>query len=301
MLSSRWFLEFTTDSEAALHSIEEVLYTAQTQFQRLEILRLGLYGKALILDGKMQSAQSDEFIYHESLVHPALITKGDPRRVLIAGGGEGATIREVLRYPSIESVIMVDLDREVVEACKDLLPEWHEGAFDDPRVKVVYDDARSYIEGIREPYDIIILDLPEPMEEGPAIMLYTEEFYRSVYEHLRPDGIMVTQATTIAPHNLNSYRIIFNTISQVFSVVRGYYTFVPSFYAPWGFVLASKGADPRGLMNDTLRKRISNISGELRYYNEEIHRGMFSLPGYLKRALEEEDRVNRDSSPISFY
>jgi spermidine synthase len=301
MLNSKWFLEFTTESEAALHSIEEVLYTSQTQYQRLEILRLGRYGKALVLDGKMQSAQSDEFIYHESLVHPALITHGEPRRVLIAGGGEGATIREILRYPTVESVIMVDLDEEVVEACKRLLPEWHEGTFDDPRVEIVYEDARAFIENSTDPYDIIILDLPEPMEEGPAIMLYTEEFYKSVSEHLSRKGIMVTQATTIAPHNLNSYKIIFNTISQVFPVVRGYHTFVPSFYAPWGFVLASKASDPKSLTYDELKERISKLNTSLGFYNEETHHGMFALPGYLRKALDEEKRVNRDSSPISFY
>ncbi|GBE00817.1 spermidine synthase [bacterium BMS3Bbin06] len=301
MLGSRWFLEFTTDKEASLHYIEEILYSSQTTYQRLEIMRLGSYGKALILDGKLQSTESDEFIYHEALVHPSLITHGSPKKVLIAGGGEGATIREVLRHTSIECVYMIDLDGEVVEACKVHLPEWHQGTFDDGRVKVLYEDARKFIADSDELFDIIILDLPEPMEAGPAILLYTSEFYREVFEHLTPQGVMVTQATTTSINNFNAYTIIFNTIRQVFHLVRAYWTSVPSFYVPWGFIMASKDIDPAGLSQSDIRERIARLQSPLRYYNPGIHAGMLALPEYLKEGLKKEDRVNRDGNPLSFY
>ncbi len=301
MLDSRWFLEFTTEKEANLHSLEEVIHASQTKYQRLEILRIGSYGKSLILDGKMQSAEVDEFIYHEALVHPALITHGAPRSVLIAGGGEGATIREILRYPEIESVYMVDLDEEVVEACKKHMPEWHEGCFDDERVHVFYEDARGFIANSERKFDVIILDLPEPMEAGPAIMLYTQEFYRTVAEHLTDGGLMVTQATTIAPHNMNAFTIIHNTVSQIFSNVRGYWASVPSFYTPWGFVIASQSKDPKALTQEQIKERLDSLKSPLRFYNPEMHQGMFALPQYLKEALQRETRVNTDAEPISFY
>jgi len=300
MQHSKWFLEFTTGEEGSLHNIEQVLYSSMTEYQRLEILALGSYGKCLVLDGKIQSTQADEFIYHESLVHPALITTDAPASVLIAGGGEGATIREVLRHPGIEKVSLVDLDKEVVEACKEHLPEWHRGVFDDPRVEVVFDDARKYIENSDAKYDLIILDLPEPFEGGPAPLLYTREFYQAIADHLTESGAMVTQATSVAVHNCASFLIIHNTIRQVFPVVRPYSANVPSFYSPWGFVYASKRTDPLSLPSGELEKRIGRIEG-LRFYDHEVHAGMFALPRFLKEALAAEERVNTDADPISFY
>ncbi len=301
MLNSRWFLEITSDTEVNMHALEEVIYSSRTKYQKLEILRLGRFGKSLILDGKMQSAEADEFIYHECLVHPVLLAHGDPRNVLIAGGGEGATIREVLRWPTVEKVYMVDLDREVVEVCKQYMPEWHKGAFNDSRVKVFYEDARKFIAEASEKFDVIILDLPEPMEAGPAIMLYTEEFYKEVANHLAPGGVMVTQATTVSIINCDAFAIIYKTISEVFKIVRPYWTAVPSFYTPWGFVFASDGKDPKGLDTREIKERLTKIDGSLKFYNPEIHLALFAIPEYLKDILEKETRVNRDSSPISFY
>ncbi len=301
MLGSRWFLEFTTESEASLHQLEEVIYTCQTRYQSLEILRLGSYGKTLVLDGKMQSCEADEFIYHEALVHPALITHGAPRKILIAGGGEGATVREVLRYPTVESVCMVDLDEEVVNASRRYLKEWHQGCFDDQRVRVYHEDARRFIAEREEVFDAVILDLPEPAEEGPAIMLYTVEFYRMVSERLAPEGVMVTQATTVSVNNLGAFTMIHNTLGRVFPKVIGYWTSVPSFYVPWGFIYASRTRDPLSVDADELERRLGGLKGRLRFYSPEVHRGMFALPRYLREAIGREKRVNSDSNPLSFY
>jgi spermidine synthase len=301
MLSSRWFLEFTTDEEASLHSLKETLHSSQSHYQRIEILRLGSYGKCLVLDGKLQSTELDEFIYHETLVHPALLTQDEPEKILIAGGGEGATIREVLRYPTVESVYMIDLDEEVVQACKLHLKEWHQGCYDDPRVKVIFEDARRFIVESDEMFDAVILDLPEPMDGGPAIKLYTREFYRHVSERLKPGGVMVTQATTISVNNFNAFNIIHNTLKNVFSTVRGYWTSVPSFYVPWGFIFASNTKDPLKLSREKLESRLKSLGGSLRFYNPEIHFGMFALPQYLKDGIDGEKRVNTDDNPLSFY
>ncbi len=290
----RWFLEVASDSEINMHALDEVLHSSKSEYQKVEIFRLGKFGKALILDGKMQSAEVDEFIYHECLVHPVLLSHGSPKKVLIAGGGEGATIREVLRWPTVEKVYMVDLDEEVVNACKRLMPEWHRGAFEDGRVKVIYDDARRFIRTSKERFDAIILDLPEPMEEGPAILLYTEEFYREVGEHLEEGGVMVTQATTVSVVNFRAFSIISNTIREVFKIVRPYWTSVPSFYQPWGFVFASQQKDPKALQLEEIEEKLSGLKGQLRFYSSEIHYALFALPEYIKEAIQKEKAINRD-------
>jgi spermidine synthase len=131
--SNKWFIEYTSPDEGHIHGIKMIHYASQTKYQKMEIMDSGSYGRCLVLDGKMQSTVTDEFIYHEGLVHPAMLTHPNPKRVFIVGGGEGATLREVLRHKSVEYCMMVDIDQEVVEKSKELLPEWHQGAFDDPR------------------------------------------------------------------------------------------------------------------------------------------------------------------------
>ncbi len=196
---------------------------------------------------------------------------------------------------------MVDLDEEVVEACKKYMPEWHENTFEDPRVSLFFDDARQFIRKSPERFDAIILDLPEPFEAGPAIKLYTVEFYQEVSEHLNEDGVVVTQATSVSVTNYRAYQCIARTMKEVFPVVRPYWTSIPSFYQPWGFVFASSGPDPLRMPEEEIRARLSALKGGLRFYNPEIHRAMLALPEFLKRAIQEADEINTDSSPISFY
>lgn len=300
MLNAKWFLELTTDYEGSLHQIVDILHSSRTEFQTLEILRLASYGKCLVLDGKIQSSEADEFIYHESLVHAALVSMASPSTILIAGGGEGATIREVLKHPTVEEVVLVDLDPAVVGTCRKYLPEWHAGAFDDHRLNVVFDDARQYIDCSDKKFDLIVLDLPEPFDGGPAPLLYTREFYDIIRAHLTEDGAMVTQATSTAVNNCSSFLIIANTIKEVFSIVRPYSTNVPSFFSPWGFIFASQKSDPLAVQSDELQKRVSHLKG-LRFYDTETHKAMFVLPKFLREALDRDTRINTDKNPLSFY
>lgn len=300
MLNSKWFLEQTTEDEGTLHSIKDILYAGSSQYQRIDIIKTGSYGKCLVLDGKIQSSEADEFIYHEAIVHPALLLLNSPQRILIAGGGEGAVAREVLKHPSVSDVALVDLDKFAVKVCKKYLPEWHNGAFDDKRVKVFFEDARKFIEKSCN-FDVVIIDLPEPSEGGPAFMLYTIEFYKNVYNCLKEDGVMVTQATSVAVNNLKVFTAITNTLRHVFPIVRPYSVNIPSFSSPWGFVLASKKNDPANLTKEDIQKRLAGLMDGLKFYDYETHLGMFSLPKYLRDAIEREEFVIEDSSPLSFY
>jgi spermidine synthase len=285
-----------------MHGIDTVVFSKQTQFQQVEILDTKSYGRCLVLDGKMQSSETDEFIYHEALVHPAMLTHPNPEKVFIVGGGEGATLREILRHNTVRKVLMVDIDQEVVESCKLHLPQWHQGAFDDPRAEVRYLDARKYLEETDEIYDIIIIDISEPVEEGPAYLLYTREFYQLVMERLGPAGMISLQAGTTAASNLLNFSAIYQTLKSVFPIVSPYHAAIPSFGLPWGFALASKQADPRVLDPREIDRRIAGkVKGELRFYDGETHLGQFNLPKQVRLQMQKQERIIEDNYPLFTY
>nr|WP_252901710.1 polyamine aminopropyltransferase [Vulcanisaeta sp. JCM 14467] len=261
-----WFIEFNTPFSYHVRGIRRVLYSGVTKYQRVAIVEFEDLGKALVLDGKIQSSLYDEFVYHESLVHPAMITHPNPRRVLILGGGEGATAREVLRHKSVEEVVMVDIDDEVIRLVKEYLPEMSQGAFNNPRLRLVLQDGRKFLEESRDKYDVIILDLTDPLEGGPSYLLYTVEFYSIVRDRLSDDGIMVTQATSTS-YSLRTFATIYRTIASVFPITRAYQVYMHSFDSTWGFVIGSKRYDPTALTPDEVNSRIrERIGGGLRFY-----------------------------------
>lgn len=297
--SYKWFLDSLSPVEGHMHGIDTIIYTKQTAYQKVEIIDTFSYGRCLILDGKMQSSEADEFIYHEALVHPAMLTHPNPKKVFVVGGGEGATVREILRYSSVERVVMVDIDQEVVESCREHLPSWHAGAFDDPRTVLAYQDARLWLEETRETYDIIIIDISEPVEEGPAYLLYTKEFYALVTERLSPDGIISLQAGTTSAKNLLNFTSVYQTLKQSFPVVSGYQACIPSFGLPWGFALASKQFDPQALDIKEVNQRIADrVTGDLLYYDGETHQGQFLLPKHVRREMALQDRIIEDNHPL---
>jgi spermidine synthase len=300
--SYKWFLDHLSPFEGHMHGIDTIVFSKQTQFQQIEILDTKSYGRCLVLDGKMQSSEVDEFIYHEALVHPAMLTHPKPEKVFIVGGGEGATLREILRHNTVRHVLMVDIDQEVVESCKLHLPQWHQGAFEDPRTEVRYLDARKYLEETDEVYDIVIIDISEPVEEGPAYLLYTREFYQLLMERLSRDGIISLQAGTTSASNLLNFSAVYQTLKTVFPVVSPYQASVPSFGLPWGFALASKHFDPRSLDMKEIDQRIAQrIQGELRSYDGESHLGQFLLPKQVRVQMQRQERIIEDNHPLFTY
>ena len=224
-----------------MHAIKRTIVEAQTKFQHVEIMETPAYGKVLVLDGRIQSSQGDEFIYHEALVHPGMLAaETAPRSGLVIGGGEGATLREMLRYPSMTHAVMVDIDGEVVDLCKKHLPEMHQGAFEDARTELRHEDARAYLEKTSERFDFISIDLVEPLEEGPACLLFTKEFYTLVRDRLTPGGAMTMQAGMTKVGELGFFSAINRTLKEVFPVVAGYQTYISCFGTPWGFITATK-------------------------------------------------------------
>lgn len=264
--------------------LEEVLVT-RTRYQRLEVLDTLPFGRCLFLDDKIQSSQADEFLYHESLAHPPLVAHPNPRRVLIIGSGEGALLREVLRHNTVERVLMVDIDGEVVGACQEHLGPWHQGAFQDPRVELLHTDARSYLEGTAETFDSILVDVTDPLAGGPSHRLFTREFYQLAYTRLSPAGTMAVQAESTDLGVLEGHLRIVQTLASVFPYVAPYRVHVPSFGESWGFALASKAADIASLTPSLVDETLACRSCRgLRFYDGQGHALLFTQPLYLRAA-----------------
>ena len=298
----KWFLDLLSPHEAHMHGIEEILLSKKTKFQQMDIVKTRSYGLCLMLDGKVQSSECDEFIYHEGLVHPALLMHPDPKRVFIVGGGEGATSRETLRHRTVERVLMVEIDEEVVEGCQKLMPSLSEGVFEDPRHELRYMDARKYLEETNDQYDIIIIDISEPVEEGPAYLLFTKEFYQVVQKRLTPDGLISLQAGTTAVGSLQCISAVYQTLKTVFPIVRPYQASIPSFGLPWGFAMASNTLDPMKISDEELDRRIADrIKGQLKYYDGETHRGQFLLSKIVRERMECERKIIEDNHPLFIY
>jgi len=298
----RWLRDNINEDFIQLHRIEEVLYRGRTKYQSAQIIRSARFGTCLVLDNKIQSSEADEFIYHEALVQPAMITHPSPETAFIAGGGEGATLREVLSHKTIKRAIMVDIDEEVIALSRKYLPDHNRGAFEDSRTELYHTDARDYLAGSTDRFDIIIIDLPDPIEEGPAYLLYTSEFYNLVRDRLTNDGLIAVQAGSASLTELLNFTAVNNTLKSVFPIVTQCKVDMPCFGGPWGFCLASMKYDPSSLSPADVDSRISKkgLSG-LRFYDGLSHQGIFSMPRYIREAMVNQKRLITDKDPLYLY
>lgn len=297
-----WIHEYITPWDFYAHGITRVLVYKRTAFQEMYIVETGAYGKALVLDGKWQSCTGDEFLYHEPLVHPAMLLHGAPRNVLILGGGEGATAREVLRWKTVKRTVMIDIDGEVVEACREHLADMHQNAFDDPRLEVVITDALDFLESTEQTWDVIISDLSDPIEDGPSFKLFTKEYFEKTKHVLAPDGVFVLQAGPVAPAELTMHARLVRTMKTVFDQVESYVTHVPTYASPWGFALGtSRAIDTRPDPDQIDRHLQEKTSGGLRMFDGTTLLGMFQLPAHIRKAIAEETRVYTLLEPPKFF
>jgi spermidine synthase len=298
----KWLRDKINENFLQLHHIDEVLYEGQTKYQSAKVVRSRNLGICLVLDNKIQSSERDEFIYHEALVQPAMIAHPGPETVFIAGGGEGATLREALRHKTVKKAVMVDIDDQVTELCKKYLPGHSSGAFEDARAEVHHTDAREYLKKSKEKYDVIIIDLPDPIEEGPASLLFTYEFYWLAREKLNPEGMIAVQAGSATPTELLNFTAVNNTLKKAFPIVNQGAVYMQCFGGPWGFCFASRKHSPDLLTSYEIDKRIAarSLTG-LKFYDGMTHRGMFALPLYIREAMAKQTRVITDKKPLYLY
>jgi spermidine synthase len=289
-----WFTDNRGPFEEYKFSIKEKIVDTTTQFQKAEIIDTHAFKKCLILDGDLQSAECDEFIYHESLVHPAMILHKNPENILILGGGEGSTLREVLKHKSVKRVVMVDIDGEVVEFCKKNLVSFHQNAFEDERVELIIDDAKNYIQTCKEKFDVIIGDLCCPVKNSPACDLYTKEFYEVLKNKLNDNGVFVLQSGPGDIPQLQLNSLIHNTLESVFETTTPFYINVPSFAMAWSFIIATKNKEfsVSNLSSQEVNKLLDlKVKGELKYYDGITHHSIFSIPKHIRNFLSEQKNL----------
>ncbi len=266
----------------AYMSVRRILVNEKTKYQHVLIAELEDFGKALFLDGILQSAQADEHIYHESLVHPAMVTVGNPERVLILGTGEGAALREVVKYSSVKEVVTVDIDYELIKYVKEYLREFHNDSFKDPRVKEVYQDAVDYVRdaaAIGERFDVVIMDLTDPYGSEIGTRVYSTNVIKGIYSMLNEHGALIVQAGSsfLFP---KEYGLVYDMVKLTFPLVTEYQVWIPSFMYAESFILATKSTNPLKLSSDKV-DAVLRINGvKTRFYNGKVHSALMALGSY---------------------
>ncbi|GFQ08584.1 thermospermine synthase acaulis5, partial [Phtheirospermum japonicum] len=278
-----------------------ILHTGASQYQDIQLLDTKPFGKALVIDGKLQSAEIDEFIYHESLVHPALLNHPNPKTIFIMGGGEGSTAREILRHWAVEKVIMCDIDEEVVDFCRSHLLV-NKDAFYDPRLELIINDARAELESREELYDVIIGDLADPIEGGPCYKLYTKSFYEIIVKPRLNPGAFSShrQDQLVFSATLKCFLAIYNTLRQVFKYVVPYSAHIPSYADTWGWVMVYvyiflKLLD---IITSELKQR---IEGENKYFDGKTFSSSSTLSKAVRKSLDNETHVYTEGNARFIY
>ena len=276
-----WLKERHTEGYSVNWKFTETLYTEKTEYQHLAVINTLEFGKALVLDGIVQTTEKDEFIYHEMIAHPVLSVHPDPQRVLVIGGGDGGAIREVLKHPTVQQAHLVEIDERVVWASRQFLPHISL-AFSNPKVQIFIADGLKFVKEKSNYYDVILVDSSDPI--GPAVGLYGMDFYRDVYRALKEDGILAAQ-TGSPLFNKELLAQVHGSISGLFPVTRTYLTAIATYIGGfWSFTMGSKKYDP--VLSVPAEERLSAI--ELRYYNENIHRACFALPNFILELLKQD-------------
>ncbi|MEI4260125.1 MAG: polyamine aminopropyltransferase [Candidatus Dasytiphilus stammeri] len=259
--------------------IENILHHEQTMFQEIIIFQNNFFGRIMSLDGILQTTEVDEFIYHEMISHVPLVAYGHPKKVLIIGGGDGASLREVTKYKSIEKIIMVEIDEKVVTACCQYLPNHSRDAFSDQRVSLQISDGVNFVNSCRDKFDIIIVDCPDPI--GPGVRLFSPEFYRGCYNCLHERGIFVAQNGVFflqSEYVSNSY----SNLIKYFKDVKFFQASVPSYYGGMMiFAWATKNSVWGNLDLKVLKDNYISANLSCRYYNPAIHISSFAMPQYV--------------------
>lgn len=270
-----WVTEYQTPALGYSCKITETLRVEKTPFQDLAVVVTEQFGKMLLLDGMVMTTDRDEFVYHEMISMVALNSHPDPRKVLIIGGGDGGALREVVRHPRVEKGVLVEIDDRVIQSSRDFFPELA-CAFSNPKAEIIVDDGIKYIQEHKYEFDIILVDSTEPV--GPAVVLFSPEFYQSCFEALKEDGMLVAQSESPF-FNQQVIQTVYGGIGQIFPVTDLYLASIPTYPSGlWSFTIGSKKYDPQEVKTQT------DLS--FKYYNEALHKASFKLPGFVQEIIK---------------
>lgn len=276
-----WYTDqHTKDIRFTMKVIRQIV-SCESEFQRIDILETKEFGRVLVLDGELMITEKDEFIYHEMITHVPMAVHPNVKDVLVVGAGDGGTIRELVKYDSIERIDMVTVDKMVTDMCR-IHFQKTACKLDDPRVQLEYDEELRFVRGKYQEYDLIIVDCADPF--GPAEGLFTREFYGTCFKALRDDGILINQ------HESPFYSAHSRTVQQAhrhitaaFPYSTVYQCHIPSYPSGhWLFGFASKKYDP---IRDLRENEWNALQMHTKYYNTDLHKGCFYLPNYVKELL----------------
>jgi spermidine synthase len=277
---SLWYDETFDDHTRLGLRVKETLFSAESQYQKVEVIDTVGFGRVLVIDNVFMTSEYDEFLYHEMLAHPALTTAPSIERILVIGGGDGGTVREVLRHPDVRECVMIEIDEMVVNASKEYLPGIGT-AWDDPRLDVRFIDGIEYVKKSKDDrYDVILLDGTDPV--GPGAVLFDESFYEGCKRMLTPRGVMALQSESPLLM-MDLFVEIQHKLRNQFSEVHPYLGPVPLYgTGTWSWTWCSNTGEPLR----AIPERQEAIAEASKAYNEDLHRAIFALPNYVKRALK---------------
>jgi spermidine synthase len=258
----------------------KLLEEGKTEFQDLEVHDTPQFGKLFRLDGCFMTSEREEFVYHENLIHPALTAHPDPRKVLVIGGGDGGAVEEALKHPGVEEAVLVELDGKVVEVAKRYFEMIHQGVFDNPRLRLRIEDGMKFIAEADERFDVIALDLPDPI--GPATALYEEAFFRDCKRALAPGGVLTLHmgSPVSKPERVKTH---YERLAKVFGMVRPYVMFIPLYGCLWSMAACSDTLDVGAVKPEEIDRRIARRGlQQLQYYNGATHQAVFALPNFVR-------------------
>lgn len=258
----------------------ELLASARSTFQQIDIYEHASFGKMLVLDGLVQTTERDEFVYHEMLAHVPLISLEAPRSVLIVGGGDGGTLRHVLMHPSVERAVMVEIDARVTELCLEFMPGIAAGALDDARAEVLFNDGIAYVKDSTERFDAILIDSSDPV--GPGEGLFTPDFYRAAAGLLNPGGVLASQSGSPSVQQDELHRT-FACASSAFPDVRVYLAAIPTYPGTmWSFTMAATRIAPEDV---PAVQRATARGLRTRYWTPEVQHGAFDVPRIVHQVI----------------
>ncbi len=276
-----WYTEQHTDNVRFSIKVDKPLYTGQSEFQRIDVFNSKEFGNFFTLDGLMMVTEKDEFIYHDMIVHVPMATNPKIKKALVIGAGDGGTVRELTRYSTIEHIDMVEIDKMVVDVCREYLPQTA-CKLDEPRAQLHFEDGLKFVRTKENAYDLIIVDSTDPF--GPGEGLFTREFYGNCFKALKEDGILVNQhESPYYAEYAKSMQRAHKRIQEFFPVCRVYQAHIPTYPSGhWLFGFASKKYDP---LTDIDEKAWNSLGLKTKYYNTELHKGCFALPNYVQELL----------------
>ena len=255
--------------------ITKSLEKIKSEFQEIEVVESQSFGKILLIDEVIMLTEADEFCYHEMIAHVPLCVHPKAKKVLVIGGGDGGTVREILKHDSVNEVDVCEIDEKVIEISKRHFP-YLANSFDDPKVKIYCEDGNKFVKSHKDEYDIIIVDSSDPI--GPAEVLFRREFYEAIFQALKDDGIVVAQAESFFYHQ-KIIKSLFSFIRDIYPISEYYYTLVPTYPSGIiGFTFCSKKYHPINDFNEIEALKLNN----LKYYDRGIHKAAFNLPTFAQ-------------------